>query len=141
MITARTLWFGWRLSLVRLVVGADDFEARVDEDVVGPVDADVVDLKLAVAQLHDSIDDAAWVGQQGGFGGLIRGGSAEDGAGSLLVARGDLTNGLGGVARAALESNYLGRRLGVGLGRSHDDLRGRDRRVIVRSQYEDGLAF
>ena len=58
---------------------------------MGPVDADVVDLVLAVAQLHNSIDDVAWVGQQGGFGSLVRGGSAEDRAGSLLVAGGDLT--------------------------------------------------
>ena len=56
----------------KLVVGPDDLEVLVDEDVVGPVDADVVDLVLAVAQLHNAIDDAAWVGRQCGFGGLIR---------------------------------------------------------------------
>ena len=58
---------------------------------VGPVDADVVDLVLAVAQLHDSIDDAARVSQLGGFGGPVRGGSAEDGAGPLLVAGRDVS--------------------------------------------------
>ena len=42
----------WRL------VGADDLEVLVDEDVVRPVDTDVVDLVLAVAQLHDTVDDA-----------------------------------------------------------------------------------
>jgi hypothetical protein len=31
------------------LVGADDLEVLVDEDVVGPVDADVVDLVLSVA--------------------------------------------------------------------------------------------
>jgi hypothetical protein len=30
--------------------------------VVGPADADVVDFVLAVAQLHNTVDDAAWVG-------------------------------------------------------------------------------
>jgi hypothetical protein len=81
------------LSLVRSVVGADYFEVGVDEDVVGPIDANVVDLVVAVAQFHDSIDDAPWVGQQGGFGGLVRGGSALNGAGSLLVAGRDLPDG------------------------------------------------
>jgi hypothetical protein len=50
-----------RLVLVR----ADDLEALVDEDVVRPVDADVVDLVFAVAELHNPVDDAAWVGGQG----------------------------------------------------------------------------
>ena len=74
------------------LVGADDLEVLVDEDVVGPVDADVVDLVLAVAQLHNTIDDAPRVGRQCGFCGLIRRGSADDGAGRLVVARRDLTN-------------------------------------------------
>jgi hypothetical protein len=44
-----------QLSYVRAVSlgalpGADDLEVLVDEDVVRPVDADVVDLVLAVAQ-------------------------------------------------------------------------------------------
>jgi hypothetical protein len=60
----------------RLVVGADDLEVLVDEDVVGPVDADVVDLVIAVAQLHDTVHDAARVGRQRRFCGLIRRGSA-----------------------------------------------------------------
>jgi hypothetical protein len=46
------------------LVGADDVEALVDEDVVWPVDADVVDLVLAVAQLDNAVDDAAWIGGQ-----------------------------------------------------------------------------
>jgi hypothetical protein len=50
------------------LVGADDLEVLVDEDVVGPVDADVVDLVLGVAELDDTVDDAAWVGDQCGFG-------------------------------------------------------------------------
>ena len=42
----------WRL------VGADDLEGLIDEDVVRPVDADMVDFVLAVAQLHNTVDDA-----------------------------------------------------------------------------------
>ena len=40
------------------LLGADDLEVLVDEDVVRPVDADVVDVVIAVAQLHDTVDDA-----------------------------------------------------------------------------------
>ena len=49
-------------ALPRRLVGADDLEVLVDEDVVRPVDADVVDLVLAVAQLHDTVDHAPGVG-------------------------------------------------------------------------------
>ena len=48
-----------RFLAASALVGADDLEARVDEDVVGPVDADVVDLVLAVAQLDNAVHDAA----------------------------------------------------------------------------------
>ncbi|MDQ1663943.1 MAG: hypothetical protein QOJ68_3923 [Blastococcus sp.] len=48
----------------RVLVGADDREGLVDEDVMRPVDADVVDLVLAIAQLHDMVDDAPRVGDQ-----------------------------------------------------------------------------
>jgi hypothetical protein len=58
--------------------GADDLEVLVDEDVVRPVDADVVDLVLTVAQLHDTVDDAARVGGQRGFRRLVRRRSADD---------------------------------------------------------------
>ena len=43
-------------ALFSRLVGADDLEVLVDEDVVGPVDADVVDLVLAVTQLYDTVD-------------------------------------------------------------------------------------
>jgi hypothetical protein len=46
----------------RRLLGADDLEVLVDEDVMRPVDADVVDLVLAVAQLHNTVDDAPRVG-------------------------------------------------------------------------------
>ena len=55
-------------ALLRRLLGADDREVLADENVVWPVDADVVDLVLAVAQLHDTVDDAARVGGQRSFG-------------------------------------------------------------------------
>ena len=63
-LSARGRWSSW-------LIGADDLEVLVDEDVVRPVDADVVDLVLAVARLHNTIDDAARVGGQCGLRGLI----------------------------------------------------------------------
>ena len=61
-----------------VLVGADDLEVLVDEDVVRPVDADVVDLILAVAQLHNTVDDAPRVGGQRSFRRLIGCRSADD---------------------------------------------------------------
>jgi hypothetical protein len=54
------------------LVGADDLEVLVDEDVVRPVDADVVNLVLAVARLHNTVDDASRVGGQRSFRRFIR---------------------------------------------------------------------
>src|ERR1039458_5113783 len=51
-------------GLLRQLVGADHLEVLVDEDVVWPVDADVVDLVFAVAQLHDAVDNSPGVGRQ-----------------------------------------------------------------------------
>jgi hypothetical protein len=51
--------------------GADDLEIRGDEDVVRPVDADVVNLELTVTQLHNPVDDASRVGRQRGFRRLV----------------------------------------------------------------------
>ena len=62
---------------VRLV-GADDLEILVDESVARPVDADVVDLILAFAQLHHAVDDPTGVGGQRRFGRLAGGCSADD---------------------------------------------------------------
>ena len=42
---------------LRELVGADDLEVIVDENVVWPIDADVVDLVVTVAQLHDAVDN------------------------------------------------------------------------------------
>jgi hypothetical protein len=58
--------------------GADDLEVLADEDVVRPVNADVVDVVLAVAQLHDTVHDAAWVGSERGFGRPVGCRSADD---------------------------------------------------------------
>src|ERR1700730_1438639 len=76
----------WRL------VGADDLEVLVDEDMVRPADADVVDLVLAIAQLHNTVDDASRVSGQGSFRRLIRCRSADDRPRSLTVVRRDLTD-------------------------------------------------
>jgi hypothetical protein len=59
--------------------------------VVRPVDAYVVDLVLTIAQLHNTVDDAPRVGGQRGLRGLAGCRSADDGAGSLFIARRDLT--------------------------------------------------
>src|SRR6202171_1531670 len=76
----------WRL------LGADDLEVLVDEDVVRPVDADVLDLVLAVALLYNTVDDAPRVGRQRSFRRLIRCRSADDRPRPLTVVRRDLTD-------------------------------------------------
>ena len=58
--------------------GTDHLEAEALEDMVRPVDPDVVDVVLAVAQLHHSVDDGPRVSGQGGFGRLVRGRAADD---------------------------------------------------------------
>src|SRR3984957_5132858 len=78
-----------------LVVRADDLEGRVDEDLVGPVDADVVDLVIAVAELYDTVDGAAGVDGQRGYGGLVRGGAAGEGSRPLAVVGRDRADLLG----------------------------------------------
>src|SRR3989454_9400951 len=94
----------WRL------VGADDLEVLVDEDVVRPVDADVVDLVLAVAQLHNTVDDPPGVGGQRGFRRLIRLRSVDDRPRPLGVVRWDLTDLLRRGRCTRLEGDYLCRR-------------------------------
>ena len=47
---------------------AHDLEARGFEDVMRPVDPDVVDVVLAVAQQYDTVDDGARVRSQRSFG-------------------------------------------------------------------------
>src|ERR1700685_33384 len=78
----------------RPLVSADDLEVLVDEDVVRPVDADVVDLVLAVAQLHNTVDDTPRVSGQRSFRRLIRCRSAGERPGPLSVVRRDLTDRL-----------------------------------------------
>jgi len=79
-------------SNLRWLVGADGLEVLVDKDVVRPVDADVVHLVLTVAQLHNTVDDAPWIGVQRGFRRFIRGRSAHDRSRPLTVVRRDLTD-------------------------------------------------
>src|ERR1700728_1286766 len=94
-------------TLPRRLLGADDLEVLVDEDVMGPVDADVVDLVLAVAQLHDAVDDAAGVGGQRRCDRLVRGGSAGKRPRPLGVVRGDLADLLGGALLTLGSADYL----------------------------------
>ena len=75
---SRPAGLGVEHGLRRRLLRADDFEVLIEEDVVRPVDPDVVDVVLAVAQLHDAVDDAPRVSGQRSFGRLIRGCSADD---------------------------------------------------------------
>jgi hypothetical protein len=84
-----------------LLVGSEHFEVLADEDVMRPVDADVVDLVSAVAQLDDPIDDAAGIDREGGLRRFACGGAADDRAGALLVVRRDLADRLRGACRRA----------------------------------------
>src|ERR1700761_3009165 len=90
-----------------LVFGADDLEVPVDEDMVRPVDAYVVDFVIAVTQLHDPVDNAPRIGGQRSFRGLIRNGSGDDRALSLRVVRGDLSGLLCRTRRALLVEDHL----------------------------------
>src|SRR5205085_9736665 len=90
----------WRL------VGADDVEVLVDEDVVRPVDADAVHLVLAVAQLYDAVDDSPGVGGQCSFRRLVRGRAANDPSRPLRVVRRDLTDLLRRARCTALEGDH-----------------------------------
>src|SRR5436190_11362318 len=87
-------------------IGADDLEVLVDEDVVRPADADVVDLVLAVAQLHNTVDDAPWVSGQRGFRRLVRSSSGDDRSRPLTVVRWDLADLLRRGRCTALEGNH-----------------------------------
>src|ERR1700737_932329 len=111
-------------ALPRRLLGADDLEVLVDEDVVRPADADVVDLVLAVAQLYNTVDDAPRVGGQGSFRRLIRCRSADDRPRPLTVVRRDLTDLLRRGRGPALEGDHpwrRGCRRPAAASRLHDD--------------------
>src|SRR5271163_1134194 len=93
--------------ILRLVVGADDLEGLVDEDVVGPVDADVVDLVIAVAQRHHTVDDTARVGSQRRFGRLVSGRSADKRPRALRIVRWDLADLLRSALLTLAEADHL----------------------------------
>jgi hypothetical protein len=78
-------------ELLRRLIGADDLEVLIDEDVVWPVDADVVDLVFAIPQLHYTVDDSSRIRREGCFRRLIGCRSADDRPRSLAVTGGDLT--------------------------------------------------
>jgi RND superfamily putative drug exporter len=105
---------------------ADDLEALVDEDVVRPVDADDVDVVLAVAQQHDTVDGASWVGGHRSGLGLVRCCSGDDLARPGGEARRDLTDLRGRARLTLLERDDLP-------GRS----RGRRRRAAARTRVGD----
>src|ERR1700733_1865831 len=77
----------------RSVVGAHDLVVAGDENVMGPVDADVVDLVLAVAQAHHPVHNPAGVRGQRRFSGPGPRVTTDDRAGPLLVAGWNLPHG------------------------------------------------
>src|ERR1700739_1921174 len=76
---ARVAWSALQL------VGPDHLEVLADEDMVWPVDADVVNLVFAVAQLHHTIDDSPRIGSQRCFRRLVCRRSTDDRSRSLGV--------------------------------------------------------
>ena len=60
------------------LLGADDLEVLIDENMMRPVDTDYVDVVIAVAQQHNTVDGASRVrGDRSGFG-LVRGRPSDD---------------------------------------------------------------
>src|SRR5579862_6123436 len=105
---------------------------------MGPVDADVMDLVITVAQRYDPVDYAARVGGQRGFRRLVRGRAAHDRPRPLAVVRGDLADLLTGALAALGVGDHLPPgRCSAAAGRLHDDLGGRDGRATGRPQHED----
>ena len=76
------------------LVGAYDHEVLIDEDVVRPIDADVVNLVFAITQFHNTVDNAPWVVSQRSFGRPVRFRSTDDRPRPLPVVHGDLTDRL-----------------------------------------------
>src|ERR1700691_1817668 len=135
-----TLAPGQTGTAIALVIGADYLEVLVDEDVVRPVDADVVDFVIAVSDCYDPVDDATRIGGQGRFDRLIRGGAADDRPRALLVVRRDLADRLGGALLALAVGNHLAaRRRSAGADRLRYHFAGRDRCAVRRPQHQDGF--
>jgi hypothetical protein len=88
-----------------LLIGSEHLEVLADEDVMRPVDPDVVDLVFAVAQPDDTIGDAARIGCKCGLRRLACGGAADDRAGALPVVGRDLADRLRGAGRSARKRN------------------------------------
>ncbi len=91
-LTALARWRAPTPAGRRRLLGPDDLEVLVDEDVVWPVDANCVDVVLAVAQLHNTVDDSPRVGGQRSLRRLVRCCSTDDCPRPLTKARRDLTD-------------------------------------------------
>ena len=128
----------WRLK------GSDDLEVVADEDVVRPFYADIVNLVLAVTQLHNPIDNTPRVVSQRSFDRLVRFRSADDRTRPLTVIGWDLTDLLYRGRCTALEGDHSccrGSRRSALVSSLHDNLAGRDSRSVDHPEYENAVAF
>ena len=107
---------------------------------MGPVDADVVNVVLAIAQLDDAVDDPTRICSERCFRCLVSGCATDDRPRALAPVRWDLTDLVRRGRRTPLEGNHLGRRGRRSLsGVVGDDLAGLNGRVADRSEDEDAL--
>lgn len=72
------------------LLGPDHLEVLVDENVVWPVDADVVNLIFAVTQLHNTVDNASRIGRQRRFRRFVGCRPTDDRPRTLTVTSRDL---------------------------------------------------
>jgi hypothetical protein len=76
-------------------LGAEELEVLADEDMVRPADADYVDVVLAAAQQHNTVNGASPVGSHRSGLGLLRRFSGDDLARPGTPVRRDATDPLG----------------------------------------------
>src|ERR1700722_453038 len=97
---------------------------------VWPVDADVVDLVLAVAQLHDTVDDSSGISRQRSLRCLIGCRPADDCPRTFAVTSRDLTGLLCRFGCTSLEGDHgcCSGRLRSTATRLYEDLGGLDGR-------------
>src|SRR4051812_16094333 len=91
----------------RALKGADDPEGPADEDVMRPVDADHVDVVLAVAQQRDTIDGPSGIGRHRSALGPVRCCAGDDRARPFAEVRRDLADTSRRARIAAVERNHL----------------------------------
>jgi hypothetical protein len=94
-------------SLPEGLISADHLEVAVDEDVVRPAHAYVVDLIDSAADLHDAVDDPARICAWCRSGRFVRGRPAGNRARAFGVVRGDLPGLLGLALSATLDVTIL----------------------------------